>query len=427
MRVAPLRVPGVAGAAVVLGALLAPTPALAAADGGDGRWYYDIPRLAEVHQQTTGSGITIGLIDGRINTAVPDLVGADIQVHEPSYCAAVEGGDASPAVTTDRDARHATSIASLLVGTDAGLAGEPGVPGVAPGVSLRVYAVGMGEGEPCETAAGLPDPAGADATRDQAVRDAISDEVDILVVPGDRRISAAVVAEAQRADIIVIGAAGNHTGIVTGTPATYNGVVSTGTVDAAAQIDLGSPSGPRLGVVAPGTDLRSISDAWDYYGTSTGSSNSAAYTAGALALAWSAYPDARANQILQALVHTAGGTVVETPVHDDDWGYGLVNARTLVSVDPTAYPDENPFLSDDPTLQPAAADVLGGDEPADPQAQASTPTESVDEPVVQEREAGLPVLALAGGALLVATGVATAVVAARRRRATEPGPPAQDT
>jgi hypothetical protein len=166
---------------------------------------------------------------------------------------------------------------------------------------------------------------------------------------------------------------------------------------------------------------------WDYYGTSTGSSNSAAYTAGALALAWSAYPDATANQILQALVHTAGGTVVETPVHDDDWGYGLVNARTLVSVDPTTYPDENPFLSDDPTLQPAAAHVLGGDEPADPQAQESTPTESVDEPVVQEREAGLPVLALAGGAaLLVAAGVATAVVVACRRRATEPVPPAQD-
>jgi hypothetical protein len=241
-------------------------------------------------------------------------------------------------------------------------------------------------------------------------------------------MTADVVAEAQRAGVIVIGSAGNDTGIVTGKPATYNGVVSTGTVDSAAELDLGSPSGARLGVVAPGTETRAMAGTWDYYGTSTGSSNSAAYTAGALALAWWAYPDATANQILQALVHTAGGTVVETPVHDDDWGYGLVNARTLVTVDPTAYPDENPFLSDDPALRPTAADVLGSDEPGEPAVQMSAPAEAVDEPAAEASDAGLPVLPLVGGAatLLVVAGVATAVVVARRRRTADPRQPAHD-
>jgi hypothetical protein len=155
---APLRVAGVLGSAVVLGALLAPTPALASAHGGDGRWYYDIPRLAEVHQQTAGSGITIGLIDGRINTAVPDLVGADIQVHEPSYCAAVEGGEAYPAITTEPDAEHATSMATMLVGTDAGTDGQPGIPGVAPGATVHAYVVAREDDDPCEPPAGQSKP-----------------------------------------------------------------------------------------------------------------------------------------------------------------------------------------------------------------------------------------------------------------------------
>jgi hypothetical protein len=418
MRAAPLRAARVAGVAAVLGAFLAPLPAFAAADGSDGRWYYDIPRLAEVHQQTTGSGITIGLIDGRINTAVPDLVGADIQVHEPSYCADVEGGPAHPATTTEPDAAHTTSIAAMIAGTDTGLDGARGIPAVAPGASVRVYAISMGDGVTCETPEGQPQPTGANATHDQSVRDAIADGVDIIVVPGDRRIGPEAVSEALRAGVIVIGAAGNNTGIVRGSPAKLNGVVSTGTVDAAAELDLGSPSGERLGVVAPGAATRTMAKTWDYYGTSTGSSNAAAYTAGALALAWSAHPDATANQILQALVLTAGGTVKDAPIHDDDWGYGLVNARTLVSVDPTTYPDENPFLSDDPSLEPLASVVLGADEGSDaePAPEADEPAESED--AAAAADSGLPVIAIVGGAAaLLVVGATTAVLVGRRRRA----------
>jgi hypothetical protein len=431
MRRAGLRTVGIA---LALGALVAPSAAVAATDTGDGRWYYDIPRLAEVHQQTTGTGITIGLVDGRINTAVPDLAGADVQVREPSYCAAVEGGEAYPAVTTEPDAEHATSMATMLVGTDAGLNGQPGIPGVAPGASLRVYVVAREDDDPCEPPAGQPKPPSADATSDQVVRDAIADGVDIIVVPGARRMTAEVVAEAQRAGVIVIGSAGNDTGIVTGKPATYNGVVSTGTVTSAAELDLGSPSGERLGVVAPGAKTRAMAGTWDYYGTSTGSSNSAAYTAGALALAWSAHPDATANQILQALARTAGGTVKDTPVHDDDWGYGLVNARTLVSVDPTTYPDENPFLSGDPGLEPLASDVVADDSPQDSATAddaAGQVPEGPDGAPADETagEDQVPTLAIAGGAvaLIALAGIATAVVLARRRRDTTLDPLSHDT
>jgi hypothetical protein len=404
------------GALVLAGAL---APAASAAGTGDGRWYYDNSGLAEVHQQTTGEGITIGLIDTRVNPAAPDLVGADVQVHEPSYCSTTEGGEPYPASTTDPDARHGTSMSSVMVGQDNGLAGQPGIPGVAPGATVRVYAIELGDDLPCET------PAGQEVSDDDAVRDAIAEGVDIIVVTGDRFIRPPAVAEALRAGAIVIGSAGNSSGIVNGTPGDLNGAVATGTITEKVELDIGSPAGPRLGVVAPGTAMRSLSETWDEYGTTTGSSNSAAYTAGALALAWSLHPEGTGNQILQALIHTTDGTVKDIPVHTDDWGYGVVHVRALVAADPTAYPDENPFLSDDPTLEPLASEVLGTS--ATPEAAPEPVAPVAAQPDVSDDAAddsGLPLGALIGGvlALLVVGGGITAV-AISRRRTTRPQQP----
>jgi hypothetical protein len=405
--------PAAAGAAALLLALSAPSAALASTGGSDGRWYYDMTGMAEVHQQTTGEGITIGILDTPINPSAPDLVGADLWVHEPSYCAAEAGGAALPGVSTDTDARHGTTIASLLVGTDAGIGGEPGIPGVAPGAAVRAYPIIFGEA--CES------PAGAGANLDPAMRDAVADGVDIIVVPGSNFITGEGIAAALKAGVIVIGAAGNWTSIVTGSPADKNGVVATGWVDQNVELSGGSPHGERLGVVAPGADFRSIASTWDEYTRTEGSSNSAAYTAGALALAWSLHPDATANQILQALVRTTDGQIKDVPAHDEDWGYGAVHVRTLVSVDPTTYPDENPFLSDDPTLEPRASDVLGAgpdDAVAPAPGPTTTPAAQPDATDEQEQDDGVPILAVVGGvaALVLVVGATTAVVVARRRR-----------
>ena len=67
----------------------------------------------------TGEGVTIAMIDGKVNTSVPELAGANITVKTPCTI------NSSPAVET-----HGTGVASILVSADYG---------VAPKVSLLAY------------------------------------------------------------------------------------------------------------------------------------------------------------------------------------------------------------------------------------------------------------------------------------------------
>ncbi|MBD3779961.1 MAG: S8 family serine peptidase [Micrococcales bacterium] len=419
MRLAPRRA-GAVVAAVALVALGGSTTASAAVPGADdGRWYYEATSMAEIHQRTTGEGITVALVDGPVNVDVSDLAGADIRPHEPSYCAETPGGEPYPATSATPDARHATSMATVLVGSDAGLDGQPGIPGIAPGITLRTYASNF-DSLPCKS------PPGGSWLADDPIRDAVAEGADIIFVPGTQDMSASVIAEAQRAGVIVIGAAGNDGTFVWGMPAALNGVVATGTLTADQTLDPGSPDGERLGVVAPGAQFRSLAPTWDSYGMSTGSSNSAAYTAGALALLWSLYPDATDGQILQALVRTTDGEVKDTWTHDPDWGYGVVNARVLMTVDPTTFPDVNPFVDDDPNAMPTAAEILGqadptspttGDEPSATADPRDVPGDaSGTRPVAPDTTAPGVGAILGAAAGVVALGAVVTLVLARRRR-----------
>ncbi|WP_158374804.1 S8 family peptidase [Cellulosimicrobium cellulans] len=404
-----------AACALAAAAAASPAAAVAAVPGSDdGRWYYEATGLAEIHQRTTGEGVTVAVLDGRVNTAAPDLAGADVQPHEPAYCAPEVGGEPYAATTTDPDGRHATSMATMIAGTDAGTGGAEGIPGVAPGVTLRTYAI-IVDGA-CQT------PADQDWSQDDAMRDALAEGADIIAVPGSNNITSAAVADALRAGAIVIGAGGND-GAISGMPAVANGVVTTGTVTSDATLAEGSPVGSKLSVVAPGAGIRALSGTWDAYQTTTGSSNATAYTAGVLALLWSLHPEASAGQLLQALVHTTDGEVRDTPAHDWEWGYGTVSVRTLLSVDPTSYPDENPFLLDD-GREPLVSDVLGtsGDAPtAGPEDDASAPPVTDDSAAATDdttdASPGFPVVPVVAGviALVVVGGIVIAVVLGRRR------------
>ena len=81
----------------------------------------------------TGQGVTIAILDGEVDTSAPELAGADIT-------------DKSPCTITssDQSKQHGTSIASVLVARDYG---------IAPQAKLLTYRV-------CYTSAG--DTAGAD-------------------------------------------------------------------------------------------------------------------------------------------------------------------------------------------------------------------------------------------------------------------------
>ena len=404
-------------AAALVSAPLLAVPAAAGSDIDGGLWYYSATGLEEVHQTITGEGVQIALIDGLVNPGAPELAGTNLTVREPAYCAAEEGGPAIPATSTVPGARHTTSMASILIGNGTGLGGERSVRGVAPGAAVTVYATTGTDPETCPAVVGSTGYA-------QAFADAVSEGADIIVVPGAMRMSVDDYTAAVQAGVVVIGAGGNDGLAVTGWPATLNGAVATGTVGPGTVLDPGSSTGDHLGVVAPGADFRSIDPTFTTYGLSTGSSNSSVYTAGALALLMSAHPDATSNQILQALVRTTDGTEHE-PRWDEDHGFGSVHVRQLVSSDPSTYPDENPFISDDADQTPSAESLLATtpdpSSSADPTGTAEDLGSSSDASLVGEDGGagiGTTGIVIATIAVLAALTAATAaLVLARRRRA----------
>jgi subtilisin family serine protease len=403
--------------------LAAAAPAASAADD-DGLWYYTGSGMAELHQQTRGEGVTIAILDSQINASIPDLAGADLQIHEPSYCAETEGGPALPATTTESRANHGTGVASVLVGTGAGIAGQPGVLGVAPEVTIRYYAFGISLDQTVGNSTPLkcPVPAGFDVsestTSTQALRQAVADGADIISVSSSTFFSTAAIAEAQRAGVILVTGAGNIRSDTFTALAQNNGVVVVGSITSALQPWEDNPYGPELSVNAPGVDIRTISPDFTGYGTASGSSLAAPYTAGALALSWSVHPDATANQMIQALLRTTGGQVHDLD-RDDVWGYGIVHARALVAIDPTTLPDENPLLTDGPDREPTRAEVLGTatDESSETPSAAPTTTPSPTTAPLDEETAdgGLPIGLIGGGIALIAVLLVLTVVLLRRR------------
>lgn len=104
--------------ALALTAVLSPVAPVAPARAEDHKItaadeaYFSRYSLASLHAQGyTGEGVIIAVIDGYIDTSIPELQGADIQDKTPCT------------VNTDQDSNdHATYIAQFLVAPDFGVA-----------------------------------------------------------------------------------------------------------------------------------------------------------------------------------------------------------------------------------------------------------------------------------------------------------------
>jgi subtilisin family serine protease len=384
-------------------------PAAATAGDQDGLWYYTATGLDRAHQTSTGEGITVAVLDGPVNPAAPDLVGTDLVTHEVGLCTREDGTSIS-GVSTDQNAEHATNVTSMIIGTGAGVGGQPGMRGVAPGAKVLHWAVK--DSEDCWDI----DLAGAIDAAIDAGADIINISQRIGFEAGDDE----ALVRAQREGVIVVVAVPNEAGTDLQWPAGANGVVSVQGADANLQLNPDPVTSPQLGVVAPGVDVRILNwddGGWDTYRLQTGNSLAAPFTTGVLALIWSQHPDATANQVIQTLLRTTSGHNGELS-RDDSWGYGAVSANGALAADPTTYPDVNPLLLDDPFLRPAYEDVLGDPTPTPtPQAtEQGTPPPTVEGP--QDEDGGssmvLP-LVLAGGALLLLVAVVAVILLARRR------------
>lgn len=408
-----------------LGTGLAAGPAVGAIDDPTegGLWYYTVPGFPEIHASgVTGEGITVAVIDGPIYPDSPDLAGTNLILPEASFCDADRDGIPDEVTSRGPAAGHATTLTALIIGTGAGLNGEPGVRGVAPDATVRLY-VRTSTGGNCRLDGQPGDVLG--------IEQAIDDGADIINLsysgPGARLEPSeeAAIARAQRTGVIVVAASNNQSGTELGWPALANGVIAVEAAGVDRALHPGAVTHPRLTVVAPGVDIRGLvpSTDWQRYGTNSGSSMATAWTSGVLALAWSAYPEATANQMIQALLRTTGQSDGNLTRVDDQWGYGMVNARNLVAIDPTTLPDVNPLVRDDPEAQPSYDQIMGAEPDPEPTPEPTAtvpdpePTQAAPAPTdTDPAGTGLPAaLLIALVAALVLAGAITSVILLRRR------------
>ncbi|MFV0374706.1 S8 family peptidase [Microbacterium sp.] len=336
-------------------------------------------------QGADGEGITIAVIDTAINLDVPELAGADIEVMG-NYCADEVTGKAHDAVSDDLAlAEHGTNAVSMLVGNGTAGDGGLGTRGIAPAAKVLFYAIGGApdQGGDC----GVFDPrtgeAYADGTLidDEGVPEIVSSPFQLAAMhaieDGAAVISAsfstgavgwdAVMIRALRAGVIVVGATSNPSDVTDlssgDAPASMNGAVAVagltpeGTeyshsveiLDDESRTVLGGGS-PNLAGVAPATEiLLPASARTGTWGPSAGAGTSWAtpLVAGSLALVRQKFPEATANQALQAMVRTTGDSEGELVWSSRLWGYGVIRPHAMLATDPTGYPDENPlFVSD---------------------------------------------------------------------------------
>ncbi|WP_309134933.1 S8/S53 family peptidase [Cellulomonas sp.] len=450
-------------ALALTGLLVAATPA--AASSADGTWWYSGMGVAEANAAgATGAGVTVAVIDAGINPDLPMFAGADLHVHEPSFCFDVMTGTPYPAARTDitQAAAHGSNVAGFVVGTGQGFDGATSQRGVAPEARLLFYSVGDLE-KPC-LATYSPVEGSPDAMA-LAVRQAVDDGADIITtsITGSMSVDPdvqAAIAWAQTEGTIVISAlsqdeAENDTALYSGDDlAKLNGVVAVEACDADLRPITGRDGAQmeheKITVCAPGVDVLVQGDEragdWRPVRTGSGTSYAAPTVAGALAAVWSAWPDATANQILQTLVHDTGSEEHELN-YTADLGYGLVGLRHMLREDPARFPDENPLVHDvgdgpnvDATqitlreLAEAERPVWPGDPEwtgstaaatAEPDATSTPAAQAPDAP--SDTSGGTPVWVWGVAGLAAAAVVTAAALLARRRSSGTAPVPAQGT
>lgn len=387
--------------------------------------------IAAAHQQSTGAGVTIAVIDGPVDPSVPELQGQKVITAPKGYCQAANGS--FPGEGSGASANHATAITSLIVGNGRGNYNGRGVRGIAPGAIVRSYVVGF---QPSPTDKFLCSAPGsyADYQESLAVAQAVKDGAKIISVSvgggaGGGSTDFALGA-AEKAGVVVVVATDDRSvpGVVDA-PGTTNGVINVNAVDAKAVLARTSAGGGLVSIAAPGVGLTigGFHPAWQSDAWGDGSSYAAPIVAASLALVWSKYPKATANQLIQNLLNNTGITVgkdaagkptytngftrgSDAPAgyqQNNGYGYGIVDPVAMLAHDPTTYPNVNPLVRANGVPAP---NLIGAAIPASGSATAPKASPSGQTASTQPASAGVsssPAAAVAGKS----GGISAAVIA----------------
>ena len=285
----------------------------------------------------TGKGVTIAMIDGPVDTSVPELAGANITVKTP--CTYNE---------PDASRTHATAVASILVSKNYG---------VAPDATLIAYSVPSDKAkrtDECEQ-----DDAGTKGSAFAAIEMAMNDGAQIISISmSDKNHHSKelkwAITRAMADGVIIVGPIGNDARDENDASfAWWSGTVGVSAIDPSGQ--LASYSSWGQGVVAAG--IGGPVKARDYEAGGVkdmqGTSFSTPIVAGQIALARSRWPQATSNQILQSVTHNGSNN----GAWNQYTGYGALSVDGLLGSDPSQYPDENPLADKGGGSTPTPADI----------------------------------------------------------------------
>jgi len=339
---------------VVAALILGPTPWALADQTITTQPYYASSGIKALHAQgLDGSGIKIAIIDGPVDTSVPELRG--VKVITESFCD-LKYAPASIA--------HATNIAAILASPDYGWAPKatildytiPGSPDPPAGMTLSEFASGC----PMDSV----DPG-------FLINQALNDGADVISLSfglGNGMAESSVIANAltraMNLQVPVIVAAGNESTTIDWSGlAGGSTVLSVGALDGTGKKASYSNYGAGLSLMAYGGPPLSVRDP-DSKGHLTvitkdrwGTSLAAPMVAGALALAMQKWPDATGNQFERVLLDTADGAADHQATWTPEMGYGTLNAKLLVATDPAGYSTDKPDLNKNPLAHPNADEI----------------------------------------------------------------------
>ena len=318
--------------ALALTAVLSPVAPAAPAEAVDreltaaDQAYYSRYNLDALRAQGyTGEGVIIAVIDGRVDTTIPELQGASIEDMTPCTVQSDSSND-----------DHATSIAQLLVAPDFG---------IAPGATIYNYA-----SVPNINDAGSDCALGSRASvlgdHSGLIEEALNDGAHIIVISSnifsrDRESLRWAVSRAVVEGVPVVVSMGNEsTRNQDRSLVLWGGVVGVAALERDGSYADYSNYGDGVSIAAVG-EIRVRRASENKVDSMRGTSYAAPMVAGILALAWSRFgADVTADQVLQAMAATARGS-------DGQWnertGYGEIDPVALLSSDPSQYPDVHPF------------------------------------------------------------------------------------
>lgn len=290
--------------------------------------YYSRYNLDALRAQGyTGEGVTIAVIDGRIDTSIPELQGADI----------VDKSTCDVPVDAESD-EHATYIAQLLVAPDFG---------IAPKATIYNYALILDPQHSSDDCSlGWTRPAGR-AKLDYLIEQAINDGADIISIsstykkPQSQEMRWAISRAAVSGVPIIAGVGNDRTRDPDNLLGMWGGVIGVSALDKDGNFADYSNYGEGVTVSAVGVVVgRSTLD--NQLKEAKGTSFAGPVVAGFLALAWQRFGvGTSVDQILQAALATASGTNGQW---NERTGYGEINPAALLAADPSRYPKENPLL-----------------------------------------------------------------------------------